>query len=160
VFGRVILVRKGDVARALKIFDPIEGLEGRRREAIERFLRGAALMKDKLDHPNIVKVYEVFTANPDAPAFLMEFVSGEDLAVRLARLKAEEVVERGTELSALAQVSRALVVAHDCEVVHRDIKPRNILLEDSEDGSTRAVLTDFDLACSPENDLTKVYWYY
>ncbi|MCB9878168.1 MAG: protein kinase [Planctomycetes bacterium] len=111
--------------------------------ALARFHREAQLLA-RLDHPGIVRVLAAdATASP--PWLAMEFVDGVSLAGRLQQLR--ESGHRGATVrelvAAIAQVAEALQHAHRQGIVHRDVKPSNILLRaDSGD----AVLTDFGLA--------------
>lgn len=113
-------------------------------QARERFLR-EALLGGRISHPNAVKVLD---AGEDGAGLyiIMELVAGEGLAARLARagpLREEEAV------AIAVQVLDVLDAAHRVDVVHRDVKPSNILL--GEDG--RARLVDFGIA-KPLQDLT------
>ncbi|HZW04250.1 MAG TPA: protein kinase [Anaerolineaceae bacterium] len=112
-------------------------LTGDMPQMVERFLREGEVLR-RLNHPNIVKV--LATANEGSRHFIvMEYVSGGSLADRLRRLpqlSLKQVVLIGLELS------DALSRAHHLGILHRDIKPGNILL--AEDGTPR--LTDFGLA--------------
>jgi hypothetical protein len=93
-----------------------------------------------LSHPAIVGVYDV-DADGEAPALVMEYVAGRSLATRLAAdgpLRAEDVARLG------AEIADALYLAHRHGVVHRDLKPGNILL----DPDGRARLVDFGIAHS------------
>ena len=93
-----------------------------------------------LNHPSIVAVYDV-DAHGAVPALVMEYVSGSSLAVRIAAygpLPAENVARIG------ADIADALYLAHRRGVVHRDVKPGNILV--GPDG--RARLVDFGIAHS------------
>lgn len=125
---------------AVKILDAGHG-DPRARE---RFLREASV-GGRIAHPNAVRVLD--TGEDDGVLFItMELVAGEDLARRLARvgtLPESEAVE------VAAQVLDVLEVAHRDGVVHRDVKPSNILLAD--DGRVR--LVDFGIAKSLQ-DLT------
>ena len=114
-----------------------------RREVIEdadiamRFRR-EALAATVLRHRNIVACLETGT-DDGQPYLVMELIEGEDLAARLrrgGRLAAGDVARIGLD------VARALGVAHVRGIVHRDVKPGNILL--SRDG--RAMVTDFGIA--------------
>ncbi len=106
-------------------------------EMVERFRREGEALR-RLNHPNIVKV--LATAEEEKQHYIvMEYVSGgslEDLLVKTPQLPVEQVVAIGLELA------DALSRAHHLEILHRDIKPGNILL--AEDGTPR--LTDFGLA--------------
>src|SRR5918998_1752168 len=103
--------------------------------SIERFKR-EIMLSAALQHPNIVPVLS--TGNTDRlPYFVMPFVEGESLRVRLGRgpLSVRETV------SVMKDVARALAYAHGRGVIHRDIKPDNIIIS----GAT-ATVTDFGVA--------------
>jgi serine/threonine-protein kinase len=95
-----------------------------------------------LSHPGIVAIYDV-DVRAERPAIVFELVEGESLAARLAAggpLLAEAVVRIG------AEIADALFHAHQRGVIHRDVKPGNILL----DTAGRARLVDFGIAHSLE----------
>ena len=95
-----------------------------------------------LSHPGIVAIYDVEVGG-ERPAIVFELVDGESLATRIARedpLPANEVTAIG------ADVADALFHAHQRGVVHRDVKPSNILL----DQAGHARLVDFGIAHSLE----------
>ncbi len=110
-------------------------------ERLERFLTEVR-MSLKVTHPNVCRVFDI--AQADGRHFLsMEYVDGEDLASllrRIGRLQEDKAVEIGRQLCA------GLQEAHDGGVLHRDLKPHNIML----DGRGRAKLTDFGLAGATE----------
>ena len=109
-----------------------------RSEIRSRFMREAE-MSAQLNHPNIVPIYSV-DERENLVYFVMAFVDGDNLAKRLhdlRRLPVDEVRR------ILCEVASALDYAHARNVIHRDIKPDNILL-DAEHG--RAVVTDFGIA--------------
>ena len=103
-----------------------------------RFLREAQTAA-QLSHPNIVPIYTV-DERGGVVFFVMALVDGESLAMRLARQPrlSVDAVRR-----ILVEVADALDYAHSCSVVHRDIKPDNILLDRT---TGRAVVTDFGIA--------------
>ena len=97
----------------------------RNPDFVERFLREARAVA-QLSHPNIVAGYDAGEAN-GYHYFVMEYVDGSTLA---------DVVKRGGPLSegrsmrVIVQIARALGHAHDNGLVHKDVKPDNILLAD------------------------------
>ena len=92
-----------------------------------------------LDHPSIVRLYD-FAHDGDLPYMVMEYVTGRTLQDLLAD---HPVLEPPGVLSLLTPVAAALDHAHAHGVIHRDVKPGNILVAD--DG--RVLLMDFGLAC-------------
>jgi RNA polymerase subunit RPABC4/transcription elongation factor Spt4 len=108
------------------------------RELHERFKREARTAA-RLSHPNIVPLH-AFGEIDGMPYFVMGYVRGESLAARLRR-DGKLSEEEGRRV--FAEIADALDHAHRQGVVHRDIKPDNVLLEDE---SGRALLTDFGVA--------------
>jgi len=104
---------------------------------IERFRREAHAVA-KLRHPNIVQIYSIGD-DADFDFFTMEYVDGEGLDRLLARRK--RLKEREA-LQTMLEVCLGLQEAHDSDILHRDIKPGNVLI--NSDG--RAQLSDFGLA--------------
>lgn len=110
----------------------------------ERFVREARLTA-ALDHPGIVPVYAAATSG-DLAYFVMALVDGESLGDRLER---EGRLSIADARSMLVDVADALRYAHDAGVVHRDIKPDNILIDRS---TGRPLLTDFGVARALDDD--------
>ena len=105
--------------------------------ARKRFLREAR-SSAAVRHENVVQVYEV--GEQPLPYLAMEFIPGETLQQKLDRngpLEVSEVLRIGR------QIAEGLVAAHACDLIHRDIKPGNILLEG---GAHKVKITDFGLA--------------
>jgi eukaryotic-like serine/threonine-protein kinase len=109
-----------------------------RADIKSRFLREAETAA-QLNHPNIVPIYTV-EEKDNLVFFVMSLVTGENLGTHLAHTGAMPPVE---VRRILREVSDALAFAHHRNVIHRDIKPDNILL-DAESG--RAMVTDFGIA--------------
>lgn len=103
----------------------------------------------KLDHPNIVRVLEFGTENGRA-FFAMEFVEGESLG---QRIESDGPLNEDDAVRVVTQVAQALHYAHSRRVIHRDVKPDNVLVRP--DGHVK--LADFGLAkdADDERELTK-----
>ncbi len=108
-------------------------------EIRRRFSREARLAA-KLDHPNIVQVFDV-GEDDGRPFIVMEQVDGGTLGDRLDGRRRS--IARGEALRLLCQLCEGLGHAHATKLVHRDIKPQNLLLRES-DGCLK--ITDFGIA--------------
>ena len=106
-------------------------------DQLERFNQEARAVA-KLSNPNIVAVID---AGEDGgrPYIVLEYVQGETLKQRISRVGALEVTEA---LAYGVEVAQGLSVAHEREMVHRDVKPQNVLI----DATGRAKLTDFGIS--------------
>ncbi len=115
-------------------------------EEIERF-HGEAEAVARLDHPGVVPIYEV-GQHEGQHFFSMAFVDGQSLAARAA----EGPMDPYAAADLIQNVADALQYAHELGVVHRDVKPANVLL----DRQGRPRVTDFGLAKRQEfkSDLT------
>jgi serine/threonine-protein kinase len=108
-----------------------------RHQAMLRF-RGEAEISAQLNHPNLVTIFDVGVEEELGPFLAMEYVEGKSLGKHIR----EKDLDPETSVRILIQAMRALRAAHRSAIVHRDVKPDNILL--SEDG--RAKLMDFGIA--------------
>ena len=133
--GAVYKARQPGLDRivALKILPP---QTARGPGFIERFNREARALA-KLNHPNIVGVYEFGQVN-GLPFFVMEYVDG----LNLRQLEQAGKLSPREALQIVPQICEALQFAHDEGIVHRDIKPENILL----DKRGRVKIADFGIA--------------
>jgi serine/threonine-protein kinase len=109
----------------------------------ERFRR-EAIAAANLNHYNIVTVYDAIEDN-GRQAVIMEFVDGESLRERLDR---EKTLSINSVLSIGYSVCSALEAAHKQGLIHRDVKPGNILINTSK----RVMLTDFGIAKALDGD--------
>ncbi len=139
--GVVFLAREVALDRlvAIKLLPPALATNTTLRERFLREARTAA----QLSHPHIVSIHAV-GAQESLLFFVMEYVPGETLGERLRTRGALAVREA---LRIVQEVSWAIAHAHARGVIHRDIKPDNILLEE---GSDRAIVMDFGIAAFGE----------
>jgi len=105
-------------------------------DSVARFRHEAQAIA-KMRHPNIVDVYD-FGEYQGTPYMIVEYVPGGSLATRMAHGR----LNRSTALKYLHGIARGLDYAHQHGVVHRDVKPANVLLT----GEDEPVLADFGLA--------------
>ena len=133
--GAVYKARQTKLDRliALKVLPPEAGKDP---SFAERFTREARALA-RLNHPNIVTVYDFGQAG-DLCYFMMEYVDGLNLrrALQAGRMQPQEA------LKIVPQICDALQFAHDEGIVHRDVKPENILL----DKRGRVKIADFGIA--------------
>jgi len=120
-----------------------------RAEFHERFLREARAAA-ALSHPSIVTVYDAeIDTRQDAPFIAMEFVEGRTLKDLLDE---KRPLEPRLALSIASAIADALQVAHDAGIVHRDVKPANVLVR-AGDGIVK--LADFGVARLSMSELTR-----
>src|SRR5215468_874707 len=117
-------------------------------ETLARFRREAEAVAS-LDHPNILAIYEVSESEDGLPFFSMKFAIGGSLHNAVAAFRDEP--RKSVQL--MAKVARAVEYAHNRGVLHRDLKPGNILLDDRGE----PLVSDFGLAklLDGSNDLTR-----
>ena len=111
-----------------------------REKGMEALLEEARTIA-KLDHPNIVPVYDAGIED-GVPWMTMRLIEGKSLA---EILKGGQVLEPARACSLLGQLARALDHAHRKGIIHRDVKPSNVLIESRDDGE-HAWLADFGIA--------------
>lgn len=127
---------------ALKVLPPSSALDGMARARLVREARAAAA----LSHPGIVHVYDVGETENGGAYIAMELVSGKSLRA----LSQEGALSREEIVRGVVDVARTLAFAHRAGVVHRDVKPDNVMRR--ADG--RVVVLDFGLAKSRDASVT------
>ena len=105
-------------------------------DALARFRREARIGAS-LNHPNVVSIFDS-TTDEDSLLIVMEYVDGESLKERLAR----GPLEMDAAIEVLKQIGAALDHAHAAGIVHRDVKPSNVLIA----GDGNAKLADLGIA--------------
>lgn len=124
---------------AIKALAPSLAFHGAARHRFAKEARAAAAVI----HDDVVPIYDVQTQR-DIPFLVMRFIPGESLQARIDRegpLELKQILRIGKQLMA------GLAAAHAQGLIHRDVKPANVLIEE---GIDRALLTDFGLAQSIE----------
>jgi serine/threonine protein kinase/Tfp pilus assembly protein PilF len=164
VIGRFRIVRlqgRGGMGEVYEAWDERlhlrVGLKTIRREqapnriALQRFQREIRVARE-VAHPNVCRVYDLLEHNEpgDAPSsqklttcLTMEWLDGETLQERLRRSRPLSTPDA---LPIVRQVASALDALHASHVVHRDLKPGNVMMVPAADGGCRVVVTDFGLA--------------
>jgi eukaryotic-like serine/threonine-protein kinase len=112
-------------------------------DQLERFRREARAVA-RLSHPNIVHVIDA-GEDESRPYIVFEYIDGETLKDRIRRLGRLEIPEA---VAYCVEIARALGAAHANHVVHRDVKPQNVLI----DHEGTAKVTDFGIARTLEED--------
>ena len=137
--GIVYLAREVHLDRlvAIKLLPPERG---RQPEVRDRFLREARLAA-KLSHPNIIPIHAVEEAGGFV-YYVMAFVDGDTLA---ARVRARGPLPASEGARVLREVAWAIAHAHGQGLVHRDVKPENILIEAA---TQRVLVADFGIAAA------------
>jgi serine/threonine-protein kinase len=134
---------------AVKTIVSPQGVGKRVRSAyLERFQREAKAAA-KMQHPAIVTIFDVgLDEDLGAPFMVLEYLPGESLADRLDRVR----LPLGRAITIASDLASALAFAHRQRIVHRDVKPANVLHA----GENRWKLADFGIARMPDSDLTQV----
>jgi serine/threonine protein kinase len=148
--GEVFLGRDPGIGRevAIKTIRPSligEEMGGDVQERFAREAKAAGL----LQHPNVVTVFE-FGTDGDLLYLVMEYVPGADLATLMLR----DELTPSDLLEILAQVCEGLAQAHKHGIIHRDIKPTNVMVQ-REEGELRAKVMDFGVAKLSGGDMTQ-----
>jgi serine/threonine protein kinase len=134
----VYLAREPALRRnlAVKVFSPAFADNARARMRFEREVQAIA----SLSHPNIVALHWAGTLPNNLPFFVMSYVKGRTVA---DKLHAEEFFSVEEARRVMREVASALALAHRRGIVHRDVQPSNILLDEE---AGRSLLSDFGIA--------------
>src|SRR5437667_3934177 len=134
--GTVYLARDERLERpvAVKILHSEDLATEDRRARFMREARTAASVR----HPNVATIYEVGETDEGVPFSIMEYCEGETLTQRMRR----RPLEAADFMSIARQITSGIVAAHDGGVIHRDVKPANIIIEPT--GQVK--ILDFGLA--------------
>ncbi|MEM8994517.1 MAG: serine/threonine-protein kinase [Acidobacteriota bacterium] len=144
-YETAVAVGRGAVAEVFKAWDP----EAERYVALKMFPPGSdvhseryrreARVQGRLRHPSICEIYEEGVTGEGRPYIAMRFVDGEPLDRAALRLPIADRVRL------VRQVADAVGCAHRADLIHRDLKPGNLLVEEGEDGELRAFVLDFGI---------------
>ena len=134
------LCSRDGATKSVQFSAPVADQVGRSMKA---FIKEARRLQSLgIDHPNVVRINEVFEANNTA-YYVMEYIEGASL---------QDYVRKHGPMSAdaakalLQPLIEAVATLHSNSIAHYDIKPANIMLSEEADGSLRPVLIDFGLA--------------
>jgi predicted Ser/Thr protein kinase len=137
--GVVYLAEQPELGRkvAIKVIAPALASDP---DYLRRFKHESRLAA-AIEHPNAIPIYEAGVAEGEIPYLVMRYVDGVDLATLIRR---EGKLDGARAARIVEQVSGALDEAHARGLVHRDVKPGNVIVEKRR-GSEQAYLTDFGL---------------
>lgn len=111
-------------------------------EMVRRFFRECEVVS-LVEHPNVVRIYDFGEAEPGAFYIAMELVAGRSLA---AILRSEGPLPPERALHVLAQACRAVAAVHERGVIHRDLKPDNLMISATADDRDFVKVLDFGIA--------------
>lgn len=97
----------------------------------------------QLRHKNIIEVYDFFMTDGTVPVLAMEYINGESLDGRIRRLGP---MSQFDACEVFEQICEAIAYAHGRQILHRDLKPGNVLLRESHDGKLEVKIIDFGIA--------------
>lgn len=121
-------------------------------EALQRFTREAE-NASKINHPNVASIFDFGETDEGLVYLAMEFIEGESLS---ALLKREIAMHPVVAADIVAQAADALNAAHELGILHRDIKPDNIMISKRTDGTFVVKLVDFGIARTMERGTQQV----
>lgn len=149
-FQIVALLGSGGAGKVYKAVDTtldktvaIKTLHSNNAADALRFQREAKLAA-ALKHPNVMQVYDFGVTQDEEPYLVLEYVEGQSLA---ERLESKQPIPLAVALKIFTQIAAGLYHAHSNNVIHRDIKPGNVLLVEGDNPlDIRALIVDFGLA--------------
>ncbi|MCC7530186.1 MAG: protein kinase [Candidatus Melainabacteria bacterium] len=138
--GVVVKARNPDLNKmvAIKVLNSSLLIDG---TSLERF-KIEAMAGGQFSHPNLVSIFDIGVTTDGSPYMVMEYISGQSLQDKLS---AEKKLDIDFFLKVFEQVAKGLQYIHKQNIVHRDIKASNIMLQ-SIDGDLYAKLVDFGIA--------------
>lgn len=143
-FQKITFLGEGGMGRVFRAEDPVLGrtvalklAHSDSDIALMRFT-AEAQAQARIDHPNVAKVFEVGEVQ-GSPFIVMQFIDGTDLAQAYRHLTLEQLVR------IMQQVASGVEAAHRLGLLHRDLKPQNILIEGAESTLPHPYVTDFGL---------------
>jgi serine/threonine protein kinase len=148
-FQLVELLGTGGMGDVYKAYDPTLGryialkiLRHEEPETLKRFLREARAQA-KVEHPHICKIYESGEWSGH-PYIAMQYIDGKNLKALDLQLTLEE------KLGIIKEVALGLQAAHRKGLIHRDVKPTNIMVTHTEEGNWKPFIMDFGIAREQE----------
>ena len=147
----VYLAREPALKRlvAVKVLSRHRSRDPKSRLRFEREAQSAA----RISHPNVVTVFRVGSLDDETPYLVMEYVKGRTMAQRLV---ASGQLSLDEAYAIVAQIGSALAAAHAKGIVHRDVKPGNVLFEEE---TGRVLLSDFGIVAiltTGEDDAARI----
>lgn len=143
-YDLIKLLGEGGMGSVFLAYDPdlqryvaLKFLHSGDKEATQRLLQEGRAQA-KIEHPNVCRVYEVSKFNGRI-YIVMQYIDGEILPKLTKQLTLEQ------KIKVMADVAEGLHAAHKLGLIHRDVKPQNIIVEKTEDGDWKPYVMDFGL---------------
>lgn len=136
--GVVHLAQETNLERLVAI-KTLRGVIATDERAIKRFRREASAAA-RIDHPNVTSVFRLGTLQDGTPYLVMQYVRGRTLTALMA---SSGNVSMDHAVAIISQLAEALAAAHRERIIHRDVKPGNVLIEQD---TNQAILSDFGIA--------------
>jgi len=143
-YDLIKLLGEGGMGSVFLAYDPdlqryvaVKFLHSGDKEATQRLLQEGRAQA-KIEHPNVCRVYEVGKFN-NRIYIAMQYIDGEILPKLSTKLSLEQKVK------IMSDVAEGLHAAHKQGLIHRDVKPQNVIVEKTEDGQWKAYVMDFGL---------------
>jgi serine/threonine protein kinase len=139
-------MQRGEMVVAVKVLHSYLGAD---TGSLDRFLREARAAS-RLRNPHIITIWDTGVTDDGQPFFVMDYLEGKTLA---DLIKEKAILHPSRVLPIIRQICEALTEAHKQGIIHRDMKPENVVLEETDSGEDYVKLLDFGIADAPQEKI-------